>query len=108
FITKPVRFDELLDWLTLRLGLQWLAGPATPSAPTPPMPVLAGPPPSREALQALLAVVRLGYPRGVQRVLSQIEAEHPACIAWLAPQRALAKAFQFDRMAVLIQEALAG
>jgi hypothetical protein len=32
FITKPVRLDELLDWLGRQLGLQWLATP--PSPPT--------------------------------------------------------------------------
>ncbi|MBE0547163.1 MAG: response regulator, partial [Rubrivivax sp.] len=34
FITKPVRFDELLDWLGSRLALQWLAAPP-PAAPLP-------------------------------------------------------------------------
>ena len=38
FITKPVRFDELLDWLGARLALQWQAAPdgtatAPPQAP---------------------------------------------------------------------------
>jgi signal transduction histidine kinase/purine-cytosine permease-like protein/ActR/RegA family two-component response regulator len=103
FITKPVRFDELLDWLTLKLGLQWQAqAPPPAAAPTP-----DGPRPSREQLQALHDVVSLGYPRGVQRLLEQIEADRPDCAPWLAPLRALAQAFQFDRMTPLIQDALA-
>jgi len=103
FITKPVRFEELLDWLTHKLALQWQA--AAPS----PLPAQQKdlPHPSRAQLQALHDVVSLGYPRGVQRLLEQIEAERPDCVPWLAPLRALAQAFQFDRMTPMIQDALA-
>ena len=104
FITKPVRFDELLDWLGSRLGLQWLANaPAAPPLPTP----ADSPRPARAHLLALREVVNLGYPRGVRRLLDQIEAEQPACTPWLAPLRALALGFQFDRMTPLIDSALA-
>jgi CheY-like chemotaxis protein/purine-cytosine permease-like protein len=104
FITKPVRFDELLDWLGRQLGAA-LAGRA--AAPPPPRP----PPPTARAqtvaqLLALRAVVDLGYPRGVQRLLDQIEAESPHCAAWLAPLRGLAQRFEFDRMTPLIQDAI--
>jgi signal transduction histidine kinase/CheY-like chemotaxis protein/purine-cytosine permease-like protein len=103
FITKPVRLEELLDWLGRRLSMQWLA--TAPPAPPPP----AGPPalpPTRENLLALREVVDLGYPRGVQRQLDRIQAEQPDCAAWLAPLQAMAQAFQFDRMTPVIQEAL--
>ncbi len=107
FITKPVRLDELLDWLGARLALQWQAF-AVPVAPAvaalvPP----DAPAPAREQLLALREVVDLGYPRGVQRLLEQIERERPDCAAWLAPLRALAQSFQFDRMTPLIQDAIA-
>ena len=102
FITKPVRMDELLDWLGSRLALQWHAA----APPPPPPPADTGPPPPRAQLQALQEVVNLGYPRGVQRVLEQIEAEHPTSASWLAPLRTLAQGFQFDRMTPLIQKAL--
>jgi signal transduction histidine kinase/DNA-binding NarL/FixJ family response regulator len=103
FITKPVRFDELLDWLGARLARQWRAEP--PPEPAPP----TSPPraPSRERLQALHEVVALGYPRGVQRLLDRIAHEQPECAAWLMPMRALAQAFQFDRMNESIRDALA-
>ena len=104
FITKPLRFDELLDWLGRRLGLQWLAQP--PAAPPPPTPANA-PRPGRAQLLALREVVNLGYPRGVRRLLDQIETERPECAAWLAPLRALAAGFQFDRIPPLIDAALA-
>ncbi|MBU6257751.1 MAG: response regulator [Burkholderiales bacterium] len=102
FITKPVRLDELLDWLGSRLDLQWLASAApAPSAGSP-----GGPLPSRAQLLALRDVVDLGYPRGVERLLEQIEAARPDCGAWLAPLRALAQRFQFDHMTPLIQDAI--
>ena len=104
FITKPVRFDELLDWLGKHLSLQWRAAPA-PMPPPVALPVNA-PHPGRAELLALHDVVRLGYPRGVHKLLDQIEAERPECGPWLAPLRALAQSFQFDRMTPVIQDAL--
>ncbi len=107
FITKPVRLDELLDWLGTHLGLQWRAQLPAP-APAPVQDTSAAvPAPGREQLLALREVVELGYPRGVQRLLDQIERERPDCVPWLAPLRALAQGFQFERMVPLIQEALA-
>jgi len=103
FITKPVRFDELLDWLGGHLHLQWLAhAPLPPPAPTP----ADAPRPTRTQLLALREVVNLGYPRGVRRLLEQIETERPECTPWLAPLRALAAGFQFDRITPLIDLAL--
>ena len=104
FITKPVRFDELLDWLGRQLGLRWLAAPPAPPAPdfTP----SDSQRPGRAQLQALRDVVDLGYPRGVQKMLDQIGAESPHCAAWLAPLRGLAQRFEFDRMTPIIQDAI--
>jgi hypothetical protein len=42
----------------------------------------------------------------VQRLLEQIETDHPACAGWLAQLRQLAQSFQFDRMTPLIRDAL--
>ncbi len=105
FITKPVRFDELLDWLGDKLQLQWLSTPVTVAAPLPAA-QLDAPRPSREQLQQLREVVQLGYPRGVQRVLAQIEAQSPECAAWLAPLAAQAQGFLYARMTQTIDDAL--
>ena len=104
FITKPVRLDELLDWLGRQLGLQWLATP--PSPPTSAALPVDSPRPGRAQLQALRDVVNLGYPRGVHKLMDQIEAQSPGCAAWLAPLRSLAHRFEFDRMTPVIQDAL--
>jgi len=107
FITKPVRFDELLDWLGTRLALEWQTRP--PVATPPPLssrPVAAAHVPGREQLRALQQVVDLGYPRGVQRLLDEIESARPECADWLTPLRTLAATFEFDRMTPWIQDAL--
>jgi signal transduction histidine kinase/CheY-like chemotaxis protein/purine-cytosine permease-like protein len=104
FITKPVRLDELLDWLGAQLSLQWLSSTPSPAEPTEPAGSLV--PPPREPLEQLLAVVNLGYPRGVHRLLDDIEHQHPQNKAWLAQVRALARDFRFDPITQLIQHAL--
>ncbi len=106
FITKPVRFDELLDWLGERLALVWLSAPALPPPP-PAAPPADAPLPTRAQLLALQEMVRLGYPRGVQQALARIESERPECAPWLAPLRALAQSFQFEGVQALIDQALA-
>jgi hypothetical protein len=65
------------------------------------------PAPSRAQLLALQQVVELGYPRGVMRLLDEIEQARPECHAWLAPLRQLAQAFEFDRMTPRIRDAIA-
>jgi CheY-like chemotaxis protein len=103
FITKPVRMDELLDWLGTQLGLQWLP---RASAATPPPAPAAGVPPPREQLLGLQQLVALGYPRGLRQRLDEIAATHPECAGWLAPLRELAERFQFDRLSKALDEAL--
>jgi signal transduction histidine kinase/purine-cytosine permease-like protein/FixJ family two-component response regulator len=103
FITKPVRFEELLDWLSDKLALQWQAPvPAISAA----VDMHDAARPSHAQLVALRDVLSLGYPRGVQRVLEQMAAVHPECQAWLAPLREMAQRFQFDRMTPLIEDAI--
>ena len=108
FITKPVRFDELLDWLGAHLGLHWQATPAdAPAAPAAlPAPAADTVLPPRDKLLALQDVVSLGYPRGVQKLLDDIATHHPECAGFMAPLRALAQGFEFDRMAPLVNQAL--
>jgi CheY-like chemotaxis protein len=107
FITKPVRFDELLDWLGERLQLQWLSESVPTPLTAPSLAPLPATPPPRELLDALQDAVSLGYPRGVNRAMDHIDSQHPECAAWLAPLRGLAQQFQFDRMTALIQDAVA-
>jgi signal transduction histidine kinase/CheY-like chemotaxis protein/purine-cytosine permease-like protein len=110
FITKPVRMDELLDWLGAQLKLQWHAGAVAGSVPAagavPASQPAGGPRPTKAQLLALQDMVNLGYPRGVQRLLDDMQAAQPEAAAWLAPLRDLARSFEFDRMTPWIQDAL--
>jgi len=104
FILKPVRHSELLDWLSLRLSLTWLAAPAPVAAAsdtadsTTPAPPLALIYPAPVQLDALREVVSLGYYRGIMNLLDAIETGQPACAPFVADMRHLARQFQFEAM----------
>jgi len=105
FLVKPVRMAELLGWLERRLAITWRDEAVAPAAEAAAAPALVPPPP--DALRALDDLVRLGYLRGIQKKLDALAAAHPASSAWLDRLRALARGFQLDTMAQLIQAALA-
>jgi signal transduction histidine kinase/purine-cytosine permease-like protein/ActR/RegA family two-component response regulator len=107
FLVKPVRMAELLGWLQRRLALQWVDEPATAATPVDDASAPALVPPPAEALRALDELVRLGYLRGIQKKLDALAAEHPASAAYIDRLRGLARGFQLDTMAHLIQSALA-
>lgn len=105
FLVKPVRVGELLDWLGLRLSLQWVWAPQSPPQALPPAPAPEALPAAHH-LRGLADQVALGYYRGIVRVLDQIESEQPQCAAVVARLRGLAREFQFDTMNRFIQDAL--
>jgi signal transduction histidine kinase/purine-cytosine permease-like protein/ActR/RegA family two-component response regulator len=113
YVLKPVRGEELLDWLGRVLGLAWSDGFGTPGSARPvalaPAPSLApsmGCLPEATSLHALAEQVRVGYPRGIHRWLDHIDATEPACTEFTQRLRALASRFQLDAMAVDIAHAL--
>ena len=107
FLVKPVRMAELLGWLQRRLALQWVVEPATaPVAADDPAASALVPPPA-DALRALDELVRLGYLRGIQKKLDALAAEHPASAAYIDRLRGLARGFQLDTLAHLLQSSLA-
>ncbi|MEW5789502.1 MAG: ATP-binding protein [Pseudomonadota bacterium] len=108
FFTKPVRMDELLDWIGQRLELDWVeAGMplAVAPPPAPPTPPRLEPPPA-EQLRALDEQVVLGFPRGIQARLEQIEALDPRHAEFVAVMRQLAGRFQFDAMREILRQGL--
>jgi signal transduction histidine kinase/purine-cytosine permease-like protein/FixJ family two-component response regulator len=107
FLVKPVRMAELLGWLQRRLALQWVDEPAAApaAADDPAAPALV--PPPADALRALDELVRLGYLRGIQKKLDALATEHPASAAYIDRLRGLARGFQLDTLAHLLQSALA-
>jgi len=112
FIVKPVRMAELLDWLGRALALEWVhaATPALPAATA-----LTGDAPgaghadfiypAEGRLLALDEMVNLGYFRGIVKLLDNIEAESPECMAFVAHMRLLSRQFQLDAMTGLLRKA---
>ncbi|MEW6163492.1 MAG: ATP-binding protein [Pseudomonadota bacterium] len=98
FITKPVRFDELLDWLGRALDLDWVEAVEPPSAP-----LAAFVLPPVDALAALAEHVGAGYVRGIQRELDKLAAEQPQCAEFVRRARALARSFRIDELAALLK-----
>jgi len=99
FILKPVRHSELLDWLERQLGLRWTQAEPVPTEPAPTPAGSAGwsrPQPAQ--LRALQDAVQLGYYRGILAQLADIESTQPACAAFAAAMRGLARQFQFEAM----------
>jgi len=106
YVLKPVRGEELLDWLGRALALEWTSDPA-PVLPAPALtPDVGAALPALASLRALAEQVRVGYPRGIHRWLDHIDATEPACVGFTQRLRGLASRFQLDAMAADIAQAL--
>ncbi len=106
FVLKPVRLDELLDWLGARLQLAWHEAPARAAAAPAPLPAGEWSLPDASQLQALDELVSLGYYRGIVRKLAEIEALDPTHAPFANQLRALAQQFQLDAMTRIIRQAI--
>jgi len=104
FLVKPVRVNELLDWLGARLDLRWTLAERPPEPA--PLPPADGVLPPSELLRALHDAVSLGHVRGIGRQLDAIEAADPAHSAFAARMRLLARQYRFDAMNDVLTKAL--
>jgi signal transduction histidine kinase/purine-cytosine permease-like protein/ActR/RegA family two-component response regulator len=111
FIVKPVRVDELLDWIGRKLGLEWVSTTGTiaaavpagePAPPAPPAPALVAP--DRHHVAALDELIGLGYVRGILNKLGEIERQEPASGEFVKVLRDLARQFQFDAMKEVLRK----
>lgn len=108
FIVKPVNVEELLNWLGNRLNLEWitntdvvgnlLQNPDTVSDPT----KMRMPPDN--TLSELLALVNLGYIKGINAKLDEILLIDPSYLAFVELMRQFSSQFQIDIMKNFIQE----
>jgi CheY-like chemotaxis protein len=108
FIVKPVRVNELLDWLGGKLQLQWIETERPLSAATEVLPSQAQAEvlPSSAALRLLEDQIHAGYIRGIHKVLDQMALAEPAAEVFVQRMRAMAKQFQLDAMAQTLKQAL--
>ncbi len=103
FIIKPLRVNELLDWLGRKLQLEWVTAdrPPPPAAPREPPPLI---PPAEEHLAALNELIGLGYLRGILNKLGEIERLDPMYAEFVRVLRDLARQFQFDPMKEILRK----
>jgi signal transduction histidine kinase/CheY-like chemotaxis protein len=104
FITKPVRVDELLDWIGQRLGLEWVSAEAPPQQPA-----VATPPaqlryPPAEHLRSLDEQIELGYVRGIHTKLDELTRLDAGYTDFADVMRQLARQFQFDAMREILRK----
>ena len=102
FFVKPVRRDDLLEWLGDVLGLVWRAADPLPEgttlikaggvASTDPVHGTIAP----NELSPLLELVRLGYYRGIVQWLDQWVGQHPEHHDFAHGLRTLAREFRFE------------
>jgi signal transduction histidine kinase/purine-cytosine permease-like protein/ActR/RegA family two-component response regulator len=108
FFTKPVRMNELLDWIGQRLNLEWVTREALPDLPEPaPEPTRLILPPL-DALLALDEQVQLGFPRGIKVRLAEIEAAGTQYEEFTTVMRELARQFQFEAMREILRQGMEG
>jgi signal transduction histidine kinase/CheY-like chemotaxis protein/purine-cytosine permease-like protein len=105
FLVKPVRRDDLLLWLGQRLQLPWRteatkAPPASATGHAPAAP--AAPQWSDADADALHALLRLGYPRGVLQWLEAWALRRPEHAALAQAWSALAREFRFEAIATAL------
>lgn len=105
FILKPIKVEELLDWIGQRLQLEWVwaelaqsVPAAQPEAPRPPLLL-----PPAAARVALDEVIELGFVRGILARLDEIEALDERYAEFVRIERELAKQFQFEAMRALLR-----
>ncbi|MFY8044350.1 MAG: ATP-binding protein, partial [Rhodoferax sp.] len=106
FIVKPVRHTELLDWLERKLALQWVDSVRIPESVAPVTRLDAEVLPSPADCQALLALVHLGFYRGIVNKLDAIAVAQPQCLAFTQSMAAQARQYQFETMATQLQKVL--
>jgi len=106
FIVKPVNVQDLLRWLGERLGIEWITADEIPQAASDYR--IGGEgfvvPPEAQ-LNELLAVVQLGYMRGITKKLDEILAMDSRYENFVMVLKKMAQQFQMEAMRILIKEA---
>ncbi len=103
FIVKPVRVNELLDWIGRKLELAWVTADTPPPPPAAAEPPPLVPPPQTQ-LAELDELIGLGYLRGILARLAEIEKIDPQHGEFVRILRDLARQFQFDAMKELLRK----
>ena len=110
FITKPVRVNELLDWIGQCLALDWVLAPArvykpaaTPAIASITQLIL----PDIPYLQALDELIDVGYVRGIHKKLDDIAEIDTTYAEFVSVMRQHAQNFRFEAMKEVLRKGLA-
>lgn len=108
FIVKPVNVEELLTWLGNRLNLEWITNTdvvenllQTADAVSDYAKMRI---PPEKILAELLALVNLGYIKGINAKLEEILLINSGYLAFVTLMRQFSSQFQIDMMKSFIQE----
>lgn len=106
FVVKPVSVAEFLDRVGNWLHLTWRVADAAEAAPdesaAPARPFVY---PPQAQVEALSALVNMGYVRGILGKLEEMEKTDARHTEFVRVMRELAQRFQLDAMAVILQQA---
>jgi CheY-like chemotaxis protein len=92
FLAKPIDLRALLDRIGSLLALDWVRDkPATGAAPVIALPAAA-------QLAELLQLARIGYVRGLEAKLAEVEAEAPGMAPFCQQLRGWLKGFELQKL----------
>ncbi|HTJ97890.1 MAG TPA: ATP-binding protein, partial [Rhodocyclaceae bacterium] len=106
FFLKPVKIDEVLEWMGRCLTIDWLEVPAPPELPAPEKVTTELLYPPLEHLQALQELANLGYMRGILKKIDEIETLAPEHGEFVTTVRDLARQFQLEAIGGLLRKGL--
>lgn len=103
FLVKPVDVNDLLDWLAKKLQIEWVfdALPPIVMQDLLPLPIKTTAPtvmPPKQQIDELLAMVSLGYVKGIHRKLDEIAGMDNNYVAFVEQMREYATQFQMEAM----------
>jgi len=104
FILKPVNLEELLDWLETTLELEWITAPEPLLLQESPLQANDLVLPPEKYIQELLALIKVGYVRGISKKLDEIAALDEGYPIFVDVMRKLAKQFQLEAMKKFVEE----
>ncbi|MBX3750918.1 MAG: response regulator, partial [Opitutaceae bacterium] len=106
FLPKPFRESELIQKLALHLNLDLITAPAGAVAPAAAPATGAETLPPADKLAALLAAAQRGEITQLRRLLADLRATHPECLAFIERLEGPARAFQMERLREILAASL--
>ena len=112
FIVKPVHVEELLDWIGNRLELEWVSsqvivGESLGEAINQNLNTILTEKlliPSPETMSELLALIDVGYVKGINKKLDAIANQDVRYTVFVESMRQLSSQFEIDKMRALLKE----